>query len=110
MTTLHLEKLCAEILNCKNLSLTQLSMGHMTELENMREDVLASAVNRLEAVDFGDLTALQLRGILNRVVKCSDSNLKELFIHSESRLEETGVNQSGIKKVREKVKIYTDDC
>ena len=110
MTTLHLEKLCVEIVNCKNLSLTQLSMGHMSEIEDVREDILASVVNRLEAVDFGDLTVVQLRAVFNRVIECSDSNLKELFLQSGSRLEETEVNQSVMKKVREKVKIYTNDC
>ena len=107
---MHLEKLCVEIIDCRNLSLTQLCLGHMSELADVREDILSSAVNRLEAVDLGDNpTVAHLRAIFNRVVECSNSNLKELFLRSELRLEDIEVNQAVMKKVTETVKIYTDD-
>ena len=101
MNTLQLEKLCSEIAGCKNLSLTQLSLV-FSDLADMREDVLASAINRLEAVDLDDsCTGDQLNSILNQSVKCSESKLKELYFQPDS-----GVDKQLLKKVREKVKVY----
>ena len=108
----QLEKLFSEIANCKNLTLTKLRIIDM-DVVGLREDILASAISRLEAVQLDDIrscTDAQLNAIFNKVASCSDSKLKELYVDPCSIDENiTQVNQTLLKKIKEKVKIYTDE-
>ena len=75
----------------------------------LREDILASAISRLDAVQM-KFTDAQLIAIFNKVVSCSDAKLKELYLKPWSIDDDfTEVNQTLLKKIREKVKIYTDE-
>ena len=76
-----------------------------SDLADVREDVLACAINRLEAVDLDDsCTGDQLNAILNKIVECSESKLKELYFEPDS-----GVDQELLKRVRDKVKVYVGE-
>ena len=110
MSTIQLEKLCMEIVDCKNLSLTQLILETMRcEMEEVRGDILASAISRLEVVELGEsYTYDQLQAIANRVVGCSDSKLRELYIRPPSIVDGTEVDPALLKNMREKLKVYTD--
>merc|ERR1712083_821564 len=68
-----------KIADSKNLALTQLNIGNMKDL---KEDILTSAVRRLEVVDLGggflqSPTAAQIQAILK--AQSSTSKLKELL-------------------------------
>ena len=107
MTTLQIEELCREIVNCKNLTLKQLNIGNNSDLEDVSEDILAPAMIRLEVVDLGGCNSdSQLNAIFNKVAECSDSQLGELYIEY---IDEENVDPSILKKVREKTKIYIDE-
>ena len=76
----------------------------------VKEDILASAVNRLEIVDLGGCCIdVQLNAIFHKAVGCADSKLKELYLKSMSIDKCTEVNQTLVEKIREKVKICTDE-
>ena len=109
MSTLQIEKLCWEIVDCKNLSLTHLILETLYEMEEVRGDILASAISRLEVVDFGDsYTDEKLHAIAKRVVEYSDSKLKELYIRPPSTVDYTEVDPALLKNMREKLKVNTD--
>ena len=58
-------------------------------------------------VDLGGCNSdSQLNAIFNKVVECSDSQLRELYIEY---IDEENVDPSILKKVREKTKIYIDE-
>jgi len=82
LTRLQLEELFGKIADSKNLALTQLNIGNMKDLKEVNEDILTSAVRRLEVVDLGGgflggPTAAQIQAILN--AQSSTSKLKELL-------------------------------
>ena len=110
VTTSQLEKLCLEIVDCKDLSLTHFSLRMLIGVGGVKEDILASAINRLEIVELGNCcTDVQLNAIFHKAVGCSDSKLKELYLPSISIGKHTKVNQTLVKKIWEKVKICTDE-
>ena len=110
VTTSQLEKLCLEIVDCKDLSLTHFSLRMLMGVGGVKEDILASAINRLEIVELGNCcTDVQLDAIFQKAVGCSDSKLKELYLPSISIGKHTKVNQALVKKIWEKVKIWTDE-
>ena len=83
LTRLQLEELFGKIADSKNLALTQLNIGNMKDLKEVNEDILTSAVRRLEVVDLGGgflggPTAAQIQAILN--AQSSTSKLKELWL------------------------------
>ena len=105
MTTEQLEVLCSEIVYCKNLPLSYLNIGNMLELEDVDEDILASAVVRLEVVEMVyKSTDAQLHAILNKVVEYPDSKLKELHVLYVD--EEEPETRSLLMKVKEDMIIY----
>ena len=113
MSTLQIEKLCLEIVDCKNLSLTQLRLGDMLEIVEVGGYILASAIIQLEAVDLGYCwTDEQLHAIEKRVVECSDSKLRELYIEPQSLDDDDDVfaevNPTLLKNMRKKMEVYTD--
>lgn len=103
ITPEQVEELCKEIVNCKNLQLSHLNIGNMSDLEDVEKDILASAVVRLEVVEMLELEA-QLHAILNKVVEFPDSKLKELYLEYVD--EEDPETRSLLMKVKDKMKIY----
>jgi len=82
LTRLQLEELFGKIADSKNLTLTQLNIENIEDLEEVNEDILTSAVRRLEVVDLGGgfwegPTAAQIQAILD--AQSSTSKLKELL-------------------------------
>jgi len=81
LTRLQLEELFKKIVDSKNLALTQLNIEDIEDLQEVNEDILTSAVRRLEVVDLGGFvegpTAAQIQAILD--AQSSTSKLKELF-------------------------------
>ena len=81
LTRLQLEELFRKIVESKNLALTQLNIDDIEDLKEVNEDILTSAVRRLEVVDLGGFvegpTAAQIQAILD--AQSSTSKLKELF-------------------------------
>jgi len=105
MTPEQVEELCKEIVNYKNLQLSYLNIGNMSELEDVDKDILASAVVRLEVVVYNSTDA-QLNAILNKVVEVPDSKLKELYVeYVDAEKPET---RSLLMKVKDKIKIYEE--
>jgi len=98
----QLEELCRQLASCKNLQLSYLNIGNLSRLE---EDILASAVVRLEElkIDYSSTDA-QLLAILNKVIECDDSKLKVLYVEYVD-VEDTET-RSLLMEVRNKIKIY----
>ena len=108
MTSEQLEELCREIVISKNLPLSYLSL-YTPVPEDVRTDILASAVVRLEVVELYDSTDAQLHAILSKVVECNDSKLKELYLYAEKVDEEEPETRSLLLKVKDKLKIFKCD-
>ena len=105
MTSEQVEKLCGEIVSCKNLPLSYLNIGNTPQIEYVNKDILASAVVRLEIVELVfRSTDVQLQAILRKVVECDDSKLKELCVEDVD--EEKPETQSLLLKVKGKTKIF----
>merc|ERR1719427_235783 len=100
----QLEELCRQIASCKNLQLSYLNIGNLSMLE---EDILASAVVRLEELKMDYSTDAQLLAILNKVIECDDSKLKVLYVEYVD-VEDTET-RSLLMEVRDKIKIYAVD-
>jgi len=101
----QLEELCTQIASCENHQLSYLNIGNISELEDLREDILASAAVRLEELEMVYYsTDAQLHAILHKVIECDDSKLKVLYVEyvdvedPETRLL--------LVKARDKIKIY----
>jgi len=108
MTSEQLEELCREIVISKNLPLSYLKL-YTPVPEDVRTDILASAVVRLEVVEMYDSTDAQLHAILSKVVECNDSKLKELYLYAEKVDEEEPETRSLLLKVKDKLKIFKRD-
>jgi len=108
ITSEQLEELCREIVISKNLPLSYLSLNTPVP-EDVRTDILASAVVRLEVVEMYDSTDAQLHAILSKVVECNDSKLKELYLYEDKVDEEEPETRSLLLKVKDKLKIFKCD-
>jgi len=110
MTSEQLEELCRAIVISKNLPLSYLNIRNTSELEDVKTDILASAVVRLEVVDMVyNSTDAQLHAILSKVVECTYSKLKELYV--EHVVWDEPETRSLLVKVKDKMKIFEEgDC
>ena len=61
MTSDQLKELCRGIVYCKNLSLSYLNIGNISELDDVDENILALAVTRLSGHLFWEGAALVAR-------------------------------------------------
>jgi len=105
MTSEQLEELCREIVISKNLPLSYLKL-YTPVPEDVRTDILASAVVRLEVVEMCNSSDAQLNAILSKVIECNDSNLKELYLYEYEVDEEEPETRSLLLKVKDKMKIF----
>jgi len=104
----QLEELCRQIASYENLKLTHLNIGNMEKLEDVEKDILASAAVRLEELEMVyNSTDAQLHAILSKVIEGNDSKLRVLYLEYVDV--EEPETRSLLMKVKDKIKIYTED-